>query len=84
MSVITELVITVNIFSPGELVSPELPKLLLDFSLQVNLGMQYLSSKGYVHRDLAARNVLISRDNICKVCPINHIPILLIYKLQMV
>ena len=54
-------------FSPGELSTTDLPRLLLSFSQHVALGMQYLSGKGFVHRDLAARNVLVSSDNICKV-----------------
>ena len=54
--------------SPGELVPNNTSSMLLSFSQQVALGMQYLSAKGFVHRDLAARNVLVSDDNICKVC----------------
>ena len=54
-------------FSPGELPTTDLPRLLLSFSQHVALGMQYLSGKGFIHRDLAARNVLVSSDDICKV-----------------
>ena len=54
--------------SLGEISSDVLPNLLLSFSQHVALGMQYLSGKGFVHRDLAARNILVSKDNICKVC----------------
>ena len=43
------------------------PLVLLNYSIQVTLGMLYLSEKGFVHRDLAARNVLISDKDICKV-----------------
>ena len=44
-----------------------LNKLLLKFSQQVALGMQYLSARGYIHRDLAARNVLVNKYGICKI-----------------
>jgi serine/threonine protein kinase len=40
---------------------------LTRMSLDVSLGMVYLSSKGIVHRDLAARNVLVASDLSCKI-----------------
>ena len=46
---------------------PNICKRLLTYSRQVALGMEYLSSKGFVHRDIAARNILVTKDCICKV-----------------
>ena len=53
--------------SPGELMPPQTPKILLSLSHQIAAGLHYLSRKNFVHRDLAARNVLVSENNICKV-----------------
>ena len=49
------------------IIPPDTPKLLLSFSQQVALGMQYLASKGFVHKDLAARNVFVTNNDTCKV-----------------
>lgn len=38
------------------------------FAADTCAGMAYLESKQVIHRDLAARNVLISEDNVAKVC----------------
>lgn len=54
------------IYSSDKITEAQIKRLLLKFSQDVGLGMQYLSGKGYVHRDLAARNVVI-RNKVCKV-----------------
>ena len=53
--------------SPGEMTTPETPKLCLKFCRQVAAGMEYLAGKAFVHRDLAARNILVSVERNCKV-----------------
>ncbi|OAF65806.1 hypothetical protein A3Q56_06477 [Intoshia linei] len=43
------------------------PNHLLDFSIQICSGMEYLSKLKYIHRDLATRNCLISKKHIAKI-----------------
>eukprot|EP00731_Ephydatia_muelleri_P029679 Em0021g202a len=57
----------VSSLRPRAVVRSDLPKILLAYSKQVALGMQYLSSKSFVHCDLAARNVLVTKDYVCKI-----------------
>lgn len=41
---------------------------LVCWSFQVARGMDYLASRKVLHGDLAARNILLSEDNIVKIC----------------
>ena len=50
-----------------EMLPLDLQQRLLEFSVHVSLGMEYLARKEFIHRDLAARNVLLSQDCVCKV-----------------
>ena len=46
----------------------ELKTNLLSYCRQIAAGLNYLTNKQFVHRDLAARNILVSSDDVCKVC----------------
>ncbi|XP_018563792.1 vascular endothelial growth factor receptor 1 isoform X2 [Anoplophora glabripennis] len=41
---------------------------LLTWSFQVARGMGYLASRKVLHGDLAARNILLTNDNVVKIC----------------
>ncbi|XP_078268694.1 vascular endothelial growth factor receptor kdr-like isoform X2 [Rhinoraja longicauda] len=41
---------------------------LICYSFQVAKGMDFLASRKCIHRDLAARNILLSGNNVVKIC----------------
>ncbi|XP_066505151.1 vascular endothelial growth factor receptor kdr-like [Hoplias malabaricus] len=41
---------------------------LICYSFQVSKGMEFLASRKCIHRDLAARNILLSENNVVKIC----------------
>ncbi|CAH1110876.1 unnamed protein product [Psylliodes chrysocephalus] len=49
-------------------VNPISTKDLIAWSFQIARGMEYLASRKVLHGDLAARNVLLSDENIVKIC----------------
>ncbi|XP_060530619.1 vascular endothelial growth factor receptor 1 isoform X2 [Cylas formicarius] len=49
-------------------VKPVTTRDLIAWSFQVARGMEYLASRRVLHGDLAARNILLTDDNVVKIC----------------
>lgn len=50
------------------LVDPIDDAVMLDLSIQIGTGCQYLESQGVIHKDLATRNCLLSAEMCVKIC----------------
>ena len=57
-----------SIYYSGMRTDHELKTNLLSYCGQIAAGLNYLTNKQFIHRDLAARNILVSSDDVCKVC----------------
>uniref|UniRef100_A0A8D3A2B7 Vascular endothelial growth factor receptor 3 n=1 Tax=Scophthalmus maximus TaxID=52904 RepID=A0A8D3A2B7_SCOMX len=53
---------------PSPSSSSSSPPSVLTHDFQVARGMDFLASRKCIHRDLAARNILLSENNIVKIC----------------